>query len=178
VPTWKSFAEYGLTLEAWERDMTGPEQRKVTRAMGVEAQRIASRAAVGDLGGDRAFGGWNRGRPIPLDTRLRPGRDAATILSPTRSSAGPWTVAEFGRNQGNAGGFSGPGINRRTGITSRTKSGGIRGVRARRSRRWNGATAGKGTASDAVAEIGRKLPPIADKAVLRVMRKRFDVIGG
>jgi hypothetical protein len=175
VPTWKSFAEYGLELQAWERDMTGPEQRKVTRAMGVEAQKIADRAAAGDLGGDRAFGGWNRGRPIPLDTRLRPGRDAATILSPTRSSAGPWTVAEFGRNQGNAGGFSGPGINRRTGITSRTKSGGVRGVRARRSRRWNGVTRGKRTATDALMVMERRLPQIADKAVLKLTRKRFDV---
>jgi hypothetical protein len=84
-------------------------------------------------------------------------------------------VAEQGRNQGNAGGFSGPGINRSTGITSRTKSGAVRRVRARQSRRWNGATAGKGTASRAVAEMDRQLPRIADKAVLKVIRKRFTV---
>jgi hypothetical protein len=48
-------------------------------------------------------------------------------------------------------------------------------VRARQSRRWNGATAGKGTASRAVAEMDRQLPRIADKAVLKVIRKRFTV---
>jgi hypothetical protein len=177
MPTWTSMADFGRDLAALEKDLTGPEQKRITRQMGLVAQQIAKQHAAKDLGGDRSFSGWLRGRPIPLDTRLRVVRDG-TLLTPTRSSAGPWTVAEFGRNQGNAGGFSGPGINRRTGITSRTQSGGIRRVRGRQSRRWNGVTAGKGTASDAVAEIDRKLPPIADKAVLRVMRKRFDVIGG
>jgi hypothetical protein len=175
VPTWKSLAEFSAELKGFERDLTGPEIRKITRAMGVEAQKIADRAAAGDLGGDRAFGGWWRGRPLKLDTRLRAGRDQSTLITPTRTSAGPWTVAEFGRNQGNAGGFSGPGINRRSGITSRTKSGGVRRVRARQSRRWNGVTRPKHTATDALTVMGRKLPPIADKAVLKISRRRFDV---
>lgn len=174
MPTWTSFADFGRELAALERDLTGPEQRKITRLMGLEAQRIANQAAAGDLGGDRAFSGWLRGNPLPLDTRLRPA-GAATLLTPTRSSAGPWTVAEQGRNQGNAAGFAGPGINRRTGVTSRTQAGNVRRVRARRSRRWNGTTRGKNTASDALKVMERRLPPIADKAVLVVTRKRFDV---
>lgn len=176
MPNWSSLAEYGRELRGLEVDLTGPEQRRITRTMGVEAQRIADRAASRDLGGDRAFSGWHRGRPMRLDTRLRPlSSSGATLLTPTRSSAGPWTVAEFGRNQGNASGISGPGINRRTGATSRTRSGAVRRTRARQSRRWNGVTAGKRTASDALTEMNRKLPPIADKAVLKITRKRFDV---
>lgn len=174
MPNFKSLAEYGRELAGLADDLTGPEQRKITRQMGVEAQRIAARHARLDLGGDRAFSGWDRGRRIALDTQLRNARDG-TMLTPTRSSAGPWTVAQFGRNQGNARGFSGPGINTRTGTTSRTRSGGVRSVRTRRARRWNGVTAGKRTASDAVTEMDRRLPKIADKAVLVVTRKRFTV---
>lgn len=170
-------ADFGRDLAALEKDLTGPEQRRITRQMALVAQQIANQHAARDLGGDRGFSGWNRGNPITLDTNLRFVK-TGTLLSPTRSSAGPWTVAEQGRNQGNAGGFSGPGINRRTGITSRTKSGAVRRVRSVRGRRWNGTTAGKGTATRAVVEMDRKLPPIADRAVLGVMRKRFDVIGG
>ncbi len=175
MPTWDSLAAYGRELAGLESDLTGPERQKITRQMAKEGQQIANQAASRDLGGDRAFSGWRRGAPIPLDTQIRNGRDGATLLTPKRASAGPWTVAEFGRNQGNAPGFSGPGINRATGITSRTKSGGVRRVRARQSRRWNGTTQGKGTASEAVKDMDAKLPKIAEKGVKAVTRKRFDV---
>jgi len=158
-----------------EIDLTGPEKRQVTRAMGLEAQRIAATQAARSLGGDRAFSGWNRGSPIALDTRLSSARDFNMLMVPTRRSAGPWTVAEQGRNQGNASGFSGPGINRSTGLTARTKSGAVRRTRARASRRWNGVTRGRRTATNAVTEMNRRLPPVADKAVLKISRKRFTV---
>lgn len=175
MPQWDSLAAFGRDVERMMRDLSPAEIRKITHTMGRTAQAIAAQHAGVDLGGDRAFSGWNRGNPIALDTRLRNGREGATIMAPTRSSAGPWTVAEQGRNQGNASGFSGPGINTRTGVTSRTKAGAIRKVRARRSRRWNGTTKGKGTATEAGREIDRKLPVEAGRAVLKVMRKRFDV---
>lgn len=174
MPTWESLAAFGRELAGLEGDLTAAEARKVTRQMGAEAQAIAARHAAGDLGGDRAFSGWRRGAPIPLDTQLR-NISAGTLITPTRRSAGPWTVAQTGRNQGNASGFSGPGVNRSTGLTARTKSGAVRRVRARNARRWNGTTNPKHTASDAVTEMERKLPAIADKAVLKVTRKRFDV---
>lgn len=174
MPNWKSMAEFGRELRGLEVELTGPEQRKITRKMGVEAQKIADKAARRDLGSDRAFSGWQRSNPISLDTQLRH-IGTGTLITPTRSSAGPWTVAQFGRHQGNAAGFSGPGINRRTGTTSRTKSGAVRRVRAVRGGRWNGTTRGKGTATDAVVEMDRKLPPIADRAVRVAIRKRFDV---
>jgi hypothetical protein len=172
MPTWESLAEFARELKGLEIDLTQDEIKTITRQMGREGQQIADRQAARSLGGDRAFSGWNRGAPVPLATHLKPARQG-TLLLP--KFPGGWTVAEQGRNQGNAGGFSGPGINRSTGITSRTKSGAVRRVRARQSRRWNGATAGKGTASRAVAEMDRQLPRIADKAVLKVTRKRFTV---
>ncbi len=175
MPTWTSVAAFTRDFDKMVGDLTGPEKRKITRAQAEEAQKIAAKAAAHDLGGDRAFSGWNRHGRIPLDTVIRPARDGNTLLTPTKGSAGPWTVAEFGRNQGNAGGFAGPGINTRTGITSRTKSGGVRRVRARRARRWNGTTQPKDTASEAIRVMDRVLPPIADEAVTKVIRKRFDV---
>ena len=90
-----------------------------------------------------------------------------------KSAAGPWTVAEFGRNQGNASGFSGPGLNRKTGLTSFTKAGNVRKTRAFGAKRWNGVTQGKGTASTAVNAIESKVPKIVDQGVSRAIRKTF-----
>jgi hypothetical protein len=174
MPTWTSIEAFRRDFDRMMDDLTGPDKRKITRAQGEEGQKIAARAAARDLGGDRAFSGWVRGNPIRLETQLRNARDFNTLITPTRGSAGPWTVAEFGRNQGNASGFSGPGINTRTGITSRTKSGAVRRVRARRARRWNGTTRPKDTATDALKVMEKELPKVADKAVRLIVRKRFD----
>jgi hypothetical protein len=163
MPTWQSFAEYAKELKGLESDLTGPEARKIIKEMATEADAIAERSALRDLGGDKAFSGWNRGRPIPLDTRLRPGRDISTILAPTRRSAGPWTVAEFGRNSRAGPRLVGPRL---------TKTGRV--SRARR-RRYNGVTQGKKTATRAVNEMDVKLPKIADKRIKAITRKRFDV---
>jgi hypothetical protein len=175
VPNWNSVEAFTRDFERMMADITGPDKRKITRQMAEQGQKLAAQAAQRDLGGDRAFSGWNRSNPIPLDVMLRNARDFNTLIVPTRVSAGPWTVAEFGRNQGNAAGFAGPGINRRSGITSRTKSGGVRRTRASRSRRWNGTTRPKRTASEAVKAMDSKLPDVADKAIRVVIRKRFDV---
>ena len=88
-------------------------------------------------------------------------------------AAGKITVAEQGRNQGNAGGFAGPSINRRTGLTSLTKSGAVRRTRGARARRWNGVTQGKNTASDALAAIEPKVPKLVNSHVGRAIRKTF-----
>jgi hypothetical protein len=144
---------------------------RITKEMAEAAQKIATKAASGDLGGDPKFSGW---RP-ELDTQIKSLSNGAAILMPTRVSAGPWTVAERGRNQGNAGGFAGPGINTRTGRTSRRKDGSVRKVRSRQSRRWNGTTTGKDTASKAVAAMQRALPKLAEDGVRKTILKRFDL---
>lgn len=166
MPKWSSLAEYAKELKGLESDLTGPEARKIVKAMAVEGEAIAERSALRSLGGDKAFSGWNRGRPIPLDTRVRPGRDSrdiSMIMAPTRRSAGPWTVAEFGRNSREGPRLTGPRL---------TKSGRV--SRARR-RRYNGVTLGKKTASRAINEMDVKLPKIADKGIKAITRKRFDV---
>jgi hypothetical protein len=169
MPTFASFAQFGAALERMDSDLRR-QRREIAKAMAVKAQSIATAAASADLGGDPKFSGWQP----RLDLQVKTVGDGALVY-PSRSSAGPWTVAEKGRNQGNASGFSGPGINARTGATARRKDGSVRKVRSRGGRRWNGTTAGKRTASDAIAKINAQLPKIGDAEIVRYMRKHFDV---
>lgn len=163
MPQWNSVAAFGAELAGLNREFTTAEIRQITRTMGAAGQTIAAKEAAADLGGDRAFSGWTRSNPIALDTRLNGTTDGTTILAPSRRSAGPWTVAEFGRNSAAGPRLIGPRLTKRGKIST-----------ARR-KRYNGRTRGKGTASDATKEMDRKLPAIADRAVLKATRKHFDV---
>jgi hypothetical protein len=171
MATFSSFAEFGKALESMQKDIEA-NTVKIARDMGERAQRIAAAEAAADIGG--SFSGWKRSNPIELDTKLKTIKNGV-VLSPTRVSAGPWTVAERGRNSGNATGFSGPGINRSTGLTSRTKSGGLRKVRATKGKRWNGHTAGMHTASRATSRMEREVMPIAEVGIRKVEMRHFDV---
>ena len=151
-----------------ERDIER-EYPRIGKEMAEKARPEAYRAAAADLGGDPKFSGW---KPwLKLEVKAKP---FGAVLMPTRQSAGPWTVAEIGRNQGNASGFAGPGVNRKTGLTARTKSGGLRKVRAVKAKRWNGYTAGKGTATDAAARIDKAVADIPEKRLRVVMRRHVD----
>jgi len=170
MPNFQSLAHLGREVEAAGRDLEREARTSIALSMAKAGQKIARVEASRDLGGDPKFSGW---RPR-LATVVKRTRDGA-VLTPTRRSAGPWTVAELGRNKGNAKGFQGPGVSRKTGLTSRTKKGNIRKVRAVKSKRWNGYTAGKGTATRAGDRMDKELPPIAEKASRKVLLRRFDV---
>jgi hypothetical protein len=165
MATFLSPADFANEISEMERRLAFKTAKLVTKEQAQRGQKIARAAASADLGGDPKFSGW---RP-ELDTRIKPLRSAGRVghvLMPTKFSAGPWTVAEFGRNQ-----TAGPIVRQSSiGLSGRKKRAG-RG----RYRRWNGQTAGKGTASEAVAEMERKLPDIADKEAIRAMRRHFDV---
>jgi hypothetical protein len=133
-----TFASFGARVGRFQESL---KDDAISHALGKMAKTEATKAASADLGGDPKFSGW----APTLDTRyeiIGPGRIS---FHPTKRSAGPWTVAESGRNQGNASGVSGPGISQATGETSRTSSGALRKVRGRKSKRWNGRTRGKGS---------------------------------
>jgi hypothetical protein len=163
MPNWNSVAAFSRDFDKMIGELTGPEKRKITREMGEQGQKIAARQAAADLGGDKAFSGWTRANPIQLDTHLRNAADFNVLITPTKTSAGPWTVVEQGRNAALGPRLTGPRLTR-TGRVSRA-----------RQKRYNGRTRGKNTATDAVREMDRELPKVADKAVLGVVRKRFDV---
>lgn len=146
--------------------------RKRMRSLGDELERIGEGAASGDLGGDGAFSGWRRGAPIKLGLRHR-SFDDGVLVHRDGPSAGPWRVAERGRNMGETGAFLGPGVNRKTGMTARTKSGAVRKVRATRGRRWNGTTRGKGTWSKASGAIAGAAPKRLTKLNRDAIAKAF-----
>lgn len=175
MPNFVSFSALLKEAEKMGKELENAEKRKITHAQAERGQKIIDSEFSSDLGSDRAFSGWRRGSPMPADTQIKTTRNNGAVLMPTRSGAGIITTADQGRHHGDAGGFAGPGINRRTGVTSRTKSGALRKVRATRSRKWNGTTAGKHTASRAVTRMERELPKIAEDGIRRVMRKHFDV---
>lgn len=177
MPDFPSLGAFERELGRLEKSFDTAEKRRITRDQAQRAEKIADRFITRDLGSNRAFTGWRRGNPIPVGLQIKSVRESGHLLSPTKLSAGVLTTVDQGRNRGNASGFAGPGVNRRTGATSRTKAGALRKVRARKSRRWNGTTEGKGTSGDAVKAMERELPLLADNAFRRVLRKHFDVEG-
>ena len=171
MATFASLKAYGEALDKMAKDLEQETKTRVALEMARKAQSIATAEASADIGG--SFSGWRRGAPIELVTQVKKIRDGYAVI-PTRVSAGPWTVADQGRNQGNAGGFSGPGISKK-GTTSRTKSGGIRKVRAFKAKRWNGTTIGFHTADRALDRMDDELPKIAEREVRRIEARHFDV---
>jgi hypothetical protein len=158
VPTFHSFAAYERELGAWQKDMATEGRRKITRAQGEEMQRIAKREASADLGGDPKFSGW----APSLDTQLKRLSNGDTLFTPTRSSAGPWTVAEQGRNAA-----EGPRPLQRLTKTGR--------VSKARQKRWNGRTKGKHTATRVIREMDRRTVKVGEPIAKRVTAKHFDV---
>jgi hypothetical protein len=183
MPTWPDAASFARELQTLSRTLNRDLQA-ATREMAEKAEKVARAEAASDLGGDTQFSGWS-GRDLG-DLVIKRGRkegvnDTSHWLFPTRKSGGPWKVAETGRNQGNATGrggsaiFSGPSIDRKTGATFRTKTGKVRMTRTRRSGRWNGYTAGKGTASRAAGRFEAEADRIGERRFRTALSKHFTV---
>lgn len=175
MPTWQSIGAFGREVDRVQRSIdrqASDTARRMGRAAAAKARPVAYRVAARDLGGDPKFSGW---RPW-LELDIRETR-AGVWIRPTRHSAGPWTVAEFGRNRGSGtnGAFIGPGANRKTGMTRFRKDGSVAKVRAFKSKRWNGYTQGKSTATTASDEIEKATAPIVEKVWRMELRKHFDV---
>ena len=142
-----TFASFAHRVDKFQHELTDDA---LGHAIGKMAKDEAKKAASADLGGDDRFSGWN----APLVTRYDIVGPGKVSFHPTPRSAGPWTVAQSGRNQA-----AGPAI-------------GSKGKRGSR-RRWNGRTQGKGTADDALAAIEPKVPKLAEQQVSRAIRKVF-----
>ena len=150
-----TFASFGAKVGKFQRELT---DEALLHDIGKMAKDEARKAASADLGGDPKFSGW----APTLETRYDIVGTGKVLLKPTRRSAGPWTVAEFGRHQ-----MSGPQLRMSSiGLTGRRK-------RAGAARRWNGVTQGKATASDALGEIEPKVPKLVEQQVARAIRKTF-----
>jgi hypothetical protein len=135
-----TFASFAKRLDKFVDGLSGAELRKVMTDVGVAAKKDAASAASADLGGDPKFSGW----APTLDTRFDHVGEGRVSFHPSKRAAGPWTVAQSGRNP------------------------------KRGKRRYNGRTQGKGTADDALRVIERESPKRIEDAVKRAIRKSFD----
>ena len=166
----KSFAAAAVPFGKLAVDLGGKGLSSVQRDGATAAIKIAHRAAANDLGGDIKHSGWG----VNLDVVAAPLKNGGVLIKPTRSSAGPWTVAERGRNIGESGKTLGPGISQKTGVTSRNKNGALRKIGTVKGKKWNGYTKPKNTASDAVAMFERDMPKVVDKAVFDLISKALS----
>lgn len=143
-----TFASFGKKVDGFNKALTDDA---ISHALGKMAKAEAAKAASVDLGGDPKFSGW----APTLDTRYDIVGPGKVSFHPSKRSAGPWTVAQDGRNQA-----AGPAI-------------GGKGKGGKR-KRWNGRTSGKNTANEALALIDAEAPKVVDRAVGAAIRKFFD----
>ena len=150
----ESFAKFGQRVERLDAELSGAALTKLMTSIGVEAKGIATREASSDLGGDPKFSGW---KPL-LDTRFDHVGEGKILFKPTPRSAGPWTVAEFGRNKAAGPRMVGPRLTK-TGKVSKA-----------RQKRYNGQTVGKGTATDVTAKVDDHVDQAARRFVAKAVQ--------
>lgn len=147
-----TFSSFGHRVDVFANGISGGDLKKIMSHLGVDAKKDAEQAASADLGGDPKFSGW----APTLDTKFDHAGSGRISFHPTGKSAGPWTVAEEGRNQS-------------AGPPSPTKKKG-----KGKGRKWNGRTQGKGTAAAALATVAKETPDRFEKELKKVLRKAFD----
>ena len=155
-------------LDKVQRDvLSGKAASDTAREVGFMAKgQTGQLSGPAALGGDRAFSGWRRGAPIELTAAFSMHQASGGVTIHRGRAAGPWRVAEEGRNRGNGGGggFFGPGVGQ-DGTTARTKTGRVRKVRARGPRRWNGTSPGFGSWTEFEAAVLDKVPETVGRKV-------------
>jgi hypothetical protein len=166
---------FARKLDRLEKDLAGKSGAEARMARYGRLGKDAAIQALSSDIGDSSMSGWRRGRPIDLKPAYEVLSAHEVEIAPRKRQRGPWRVLESGRNQGNASGFSGPAINRSTGLTARTKSGGIRKQRGRKASRWNGYTRGKDTWSDARRLMEKRFFRAVHEDTTKVLRKHFGL---
>lgn len=169
MPTFSSFGAFERELANLERDIDLIEKKRMTKAQAGRAQEIATQAFSAKLGGDPKFSGW----APTLDTQTKSLSSGGALLTPTKTGAGPITVAFEGRNQGTASGVFGPGVMRSGRTSKRIKAGGT--VKAFKAKRWNGYTRSK-VDPDALRDaIEKAAQSIAEDHARKATQRHFDV---
>ena len=153
-------------------ELTGPALKTVGTAVGEAAKDDVLAKVKRDAGGNDSLSGW-RNSTLKIGAQYTVKGDTVTV-TPENLSRGPMRVLNDGRHQGNASGFSGPGVSK-DGTTKRTKAGKVRKVRSRQASRWNGRTRGKGTWDDAIDVVVRETP---DRALKVLMDESVDKLFG
>lgn len=170
MPDFASLEAFGRELDRWQQEYERTNKQRITRAQAEAGVDIAIGRFSGVLGGDPKFSGW----APEIELQVKETRTSGAVMMPTRTGAGPATVATQGRNQGDVGLFQGPALNHRTGVTSRNKRGNL--IRRRTTRRqWNGYTDPKISASEIVSAIDARAVEIAEAEQRSGLQRHFDV---
>lgn len=149
----KGLDKFARRVDKMAKELTdGTQLRRTAKAAGMVAKpEVRSISGPATLGGDFAFSHWRdkAGELMPLEVAFSLHKaDGGVTIHRARMSAGPWRVANDGRNQGDSGMLAGPGIIRtgaNAGTTRRRKNGSVAKVREFKTRKWSGTTSGKGS---------------------------------
>lgn len=162
-----TFSAVAQRFDALNRELTGEGATKVAQQLGKLGQGDAVKAVRNDWHRDH-IKNWRKAK---FTTGVKVQSPGAVTVGPSNQGVGVWKVAEKGRHHGDSNRFQGPGVNVKTGETSRLKSGKLRTVKARKGRRWNGYTDPKGTWSDAEELIAKATPKRTQALVNKALIK-------
>lgn len=173
--------------------------RSQLQEIGDRLAPLVQQAIVGDIG-KLTMSGWpEKGEPeargIVLKakraTEFGTAKTGAVMVIRDRRGAGMIRLLDSGRNRTNTKGrtrqgwgevYAGPGVNRSTGVTARTSSGGVRKVQDARkgAKRWNGYTRAERTWEDALKLMRTASPALAAEVVGAATAERIRkvVMGG
>lgn len=179
--------------------------RAMAKAVGDKLAPLVAQAVRGDNNGKLSMSGWpDKGEASAFAvvlggkraTEFGTARTGGVMIIRDRRSAGLVRVLDRGRNLGNTKGytrrgwgevFAGPGVNRATGMTSRTKSGSVRKVKdttrggyGTTSKHWNGYTKAERTWEDALKLMRAAAPGAVNEIVAADLadKVRKVVLGG
>ena len=156
-----TFDSFARRVEQFHDALEGPPAKALLMKIGMAAKGDAAEALRADIG-DMSMSNWRRGKPFDLAARFDILSDSEVEVLPARKAAGPWRVLEEGRKPGGAYDLVQVGRRRKDG-TRRGKSRG----------RNQGATAGKGTWSDALAIMDAKTPGRVNAEIENHLRRAF-----
>lgn len=162
--------------------------RAMAQAVGDRLAPLVRQAIVADIGKPSMRNWPSKGEPEGRAIVLKGERAAefgtartgGVMIIRDRRGAGMVRLLDRGRNMGQAAGVAGPGVNRKTGITARTKSGNVRKVKAQAGKRWNGYTQPEYTWADALKLMRAAAPGAVHEFVGAQMadQVRKVVLGG
>lgn len=169
--------------------------RAMAQAVGDRLAPLVRQAIVADIGKPSMRNWPSKGEPEGRAIVLKGERAAefgtartgGVMIIRDRRGAGMVRLLDRGRNMGQVGrrgvvgGLAqGPGVNRKTGITARTKSGNVRKVKAQAGKRWNGYTQPEHTWADALKLMRAAAPGAVHEFVGAQMadQVRKVVLGG
>lgn len=169
----QDFATFNRKVDGVIKEFDGTAGKQRLQRVALATKKDVDEAVRHDLG-DQSMSGWRRGKPIQIAGRFDIISDHEFEVLPAKRASGPMRVLEEGRNAGGgAGGFQGPGVNRKTGGRNFTKSGKVAKQRSKKAKRWNGRTSGKGTWSDAVKLMEQRVPGRVDKEVVKALGRHL-----